>query len=344
MFTRAVVGQSVDRGCVLSPISFVMTSWADDAAPCCGPHAHSEQRLIRKHIQAISHQLRMHLQRAEKADLVSRVLQRNEQDAYAKSALLAHHLTQPGPPLANALDWIHSPIHRQSLASLFAGDWFLARYAGNYFARDFIPSTRIQLQRAAEVGVDASRVCIHCWHTSRHVHLEDELHVLMLCPRYVRERAQFHASLSTATALAFTSAPGSSQQLALVLQSHLPQDWEALASHAHKIRQSRRRMRTDFQQRAAKLLRHGFVTRKAAWRKKGMAVCRHGVFFAAPHAGFACPCTAQSESAAELWSKACFMPTIDKELRHLVAAPYDAGTCRRLRSLQDALRLQDQSL
>ena len=85
--------------------------------------------------------------------------------------------------------------------------------------------TATQLERAAEANVDASRVCIHCWHQERQIFLEDETHALFLCPRYARERADWFAELSDTTANMLHSTHGVCLKLGKVLQSQVPADW-----------------------------------------------------------------------------------------------------------------------
>ena len=269
---------------------------------------------------------------------------RYQADAYSKTQLLAQRLVSPGPPLTWVLEGIRKPSHRQALLTLFAGDLFLARYAGNYFAKDFIPHTLAQRRRALECGVDANRICIHCWHIHRHVYAEDELHVLFHCPRYERERADFLAELTPETTGILFSGLGSAQQLQAILQSQSSVDWEALARFVSRVRQSRRHMRSKFQQHTQSLKKHGFANRRADWRNRGFFVCRHGVFFhRAPTEGPCCCLTAPPELSEE-WSTAKFMPDINTDLRHIVAVPFEHASLQRLRVLQNRLRMQDEGM
>ena len=102
-------------------------------------------------------------------------------------------------------------------------------------------------------------------------------------------------------------------------------DWQAFGEFVHRIRQSRRLLRIEFENRSIRLRKHGFYPRKAAWRKKGLAVCRHGLFFNAPSAGFQCPCSGQPAHSDALWQKAVLMPIIDEDLRSIIAVPFVAG-------------------
>lgn len=261
----------------------------------------------------------------------------------SKTALLSIRLTTPGPSLPCILEFIGLGLSRQAVCTLFSGDWFLGRYAGNYFAWDVIPVTPLQLERARECGVDASRVCLHCWHTSRQVVLEDEMHTLWLRPRYDDTRVHFVSALTSShTRAAFIAATGASEQFAVLLASQSPEDWQAFGQFAHRMRRSRRTMRTQFENRARRLKKCSFLVRKAAWRSKGLAVCRHGTFFNVPRIGFQCPCLSSSPDLNTMWNRAVFMPAIDTDLRHIVAVPFDAENPKRLRPLQNTLRVQDE--
>ena len=151
------------------------------------------------HIRRLTSQLRLHLHREADTQLFTSIMDRNQQSEYAKTALLATFLHCPGIPLSMILGQISSQFHRNCLVGLFSGDFFLARYAGNYFAREFIPTTMVQKRRAEELGIQPSRVCLFCWHNSRRVCFEDESHVLLSCPRYSRERASLWNELEPST-------------------------------------------------------------------------------------------------------------------------------------------------
>jgi len=314
--------------------------------PCCsllrqGPRPHAELTAIRKHIRCVTQEFRLLLRRRAQAVVFDEVSQRSHVDAFAKTAFLCTRLTTAGPSIPCLLDFVHLRAHRQAICTLFSGDWFLGRYTGNYFARDFIPSNALQAQRAQEHSVDCSRVCIHCWHSRRELFLEDELHVLLLCPRYRLIRTKFVEALSNHTRACFHAAEGSRQQLETILASNCPQDWHAFGQFTHCVRRSRRSLRRDFEERTRKLAKHGFITRRAAWRSKGLTVCRHGVFFKIPLSAFQCPCMLHAPNLSEHWEKAVLMPAIDADLRRIVAVPFEASSWQRLRPLQNTLRAQD---
>eukprot|EP00973_Karenia_brevis_P073308 10185248-Karenia_brevis.AAC.1 len=77
------------------------------------------------------------------------------------------------------MDWIGPVSHRLAVAAFLAGDFFLGRYASNFFGWSFLPQSRIQLERLRNLGIDSRRICLDCWHHRREQYLEDELHVLL---------------------------------------------------------------------------------------------------------------------------------------------------------------------
>ena len=91
-----------------------------------------------------------------------------------------------------------------------------------------------------------------------------------------------------------------------------------------------------FEQLQARVERFGFQQRKAAWQKRGLHVCRHGVFFRLPR-GSACDCMAAA-FAGQCWRKAASMPMIDCEAKALVVTGFEALSFQRLGVLQAELR------
>ena len=253
--------------------------------------------------------------------------------------MIAMHILNPGPPFRVALEWIKVGMHRRAVTALFAGDLFLARYAGNYFAKAFMPHTAAQLSRTAEASVDAARICIHCWHEHRHVHLEGEMHALLLCPRYERERNDFLKDLHSNTFGNMNALHGAIEKLRFVFQSHRPEDWQTMGKFISRVRQSRRSMRHDFQRRTTTLHRTSFSMRKAAWRARGWSVCRHGVFFEIGSSNFQCEC--MLPDSPDKWQLARFMPKIDQNLRAIVTVPFQPHLRCTLQKLQRALQRQD---
>ena len=308
-----------------------------------GPAA-AERSLIRAHIQQVSRELRRILQRDEQSSLCTRVITRSQTDGFAKSLPLVSHILSPGPPLHTIMDWIDIPWHRQAFAAYFVGDLFLGRYAGNYFAKQFLPNTTAQLNRVSECGVPASRVCLHCWHSQRQVFLEDELHVLYSCPRYDKERRDWLGELAPETQNCLRTLSAAMERHDVIFRSHSKVDWKSLSKLLARVRQSRRKLRGEFQIRTARLQKVSFAIKKAAWRAQGKHVCRHGVFFdiAAP---FTCPCSEPVRDDTDArWALARRMPAIDEDLRTIITTPFCADVRLTLRSLQNRLRAQDSGL
>ncbi len=189
------------------------------------------------------------------------------------------------------------------------------------------------------MGVDASRVCMHCWHNYRHVLLEDEVHVLLLCPRYERARGDLMQELHPTTRTAYNSTHGARWQVRLLLQSHFLEDWRAIGRFTARLRQSRRCMQQEFQKHIAKLNKISFTARKAAWRSKGYAVCSHGVFFENLSGGFQCAC--MQAGSTDKWQRARYMPKIDPSLRSIIVVAFQQESWKTLRTLQNTLRCQD---
>ena len=141
------------------------------------------------------------------------------------------------------------------------------------------------------LGLEASRVCISCWHWRGQLCHEDEGHTRFECPDHDCRRELFLQELAESTRAAIGRATPGKEKLLVVLASTLSSDWQVFGKLAARIRQARRRMRTRFQARQNRLLSIGFSFRKIAWRQPGNFVCRHGVFFAIPQVG-KCPCMA----------------------------------------------------
>lgn len=183
---------------------------------------------------------------------------------------------------------------------MFSGDVFLGSYAGNYFAKPFLPTTAAQLQRASEVEV----------------FLEDEMHALFLCSRYQKERQDFWHDVSPDYYQKLQSRHGMNEKIAASLASQSCQDWNALARLLARLRSSWRSLRMEFQVLTAKLMKHSFNIKRAIWRSKRLAVCRQGTFFDAP-AGFKCSRMRATAATDERWHLAV----------HMAAMPRPSGHC-----------------
>ena len=116
--------------------------------------------------------------------------QRVEATSYSKTLMLFTRLHTPGPPLHVAFKWVFDRSNRNAVAALLCGDLVLGVHAGNFFAKAFLPQRRAHLLDAANLMVEPSRVCIHCWHFHRQMVTESEGHALFECSRYKRERAK----------------------------------------------------------------------------------------------------------------------------------------------------------
>ena len=81
-------------------------------------------------------------------------------------------------------------LHCGAMMSFFCGDWFLARYAHNDFAKNLLPRGQRQLALAAEILADVSTLCMSCWQFRRLAVLEDEYHVMCVCPEYQNMRQE----------------------------------------------------------------------------------------------------------------------------------------------------------
>jgi len=120
----------------------------------------------------------------------------------SKLTFLALRLQSSGVPLHLALDQIPFPSHRAALASFICTDRFLGKFAQNYFARNLVPRLPRHIILARDAGVDCQSVCLSCWHFRREVFLEDELHVVCVCPEYRRARQELLNSHPPAHGLA----------------------------------------------------------------------------------------------------------------------------------------------
>jgi hypothetical protein len=140
-----------------------------------------------------------------------------------------------------ALDWAGPRPHRAAIAALLAGELFLGRYAGNYFAKELLPDDR-HMDRLAQPGMEASRVCLHCWHRDRTLHLEDEAHMVFECALYEKQRQDLWTDLTARTCQIHRSGATSQIKLATLLSSQSRQDLAALGRFLARCRQLRRKI------------------------------------------------------------------------------------------------------
>ena len=292
------------------------------------------QRRVRWHIQRTAGLFKSFLRSNKQSELFSSISRKVEAGANSKLLLLHARLQSAGPPLAHALDWIGHPTHRAAVVALFCGDFFLGRYAGNYFAKPFLPSGRHAID-AESLDIDASRICIHCWHSRHQLILEGEGHAFFECPISDAARSDFIREISASLRNDVNVQLCSDAKLLAVLRSSTRADWSAFGRFASRTRQLRRAMRRRFLARVDTLQRRGFANAKKEWKSSGGVVCRHGVFFQSAQ-GKECPCMRRAED--QDWQRARFMPTIDIDLHALTVVPFESAGFRRLGQLQADMR------
>ena len=158
--------------------------------------------------------------------VLQRMNARSVVDQFAKTALVHSRLTRPGPSLHVVGNWIGPVANRAALWSLLSGDWSLASYSANYFAKSLVPCKPCHVARATTAGVEPARVCLHCWHVNREVFEDSEVHVLMECPAHGPARDALILSISTCTFQAIADAPSNSDRLMALLGSADREDWQ----------------------------------------------------------------------------------------------------------------------
>ena len=280
--------------------------------PCTTPH------------KRISRDVRVKLERLDVENNIKRLQDRQSENSCSKGALLLGVLGQQpttySSSLASNLNQSGPMINRSAVASLLCGDWFLGIHAGSFFAKSLLPKSHNHQQDAASLVIDPSRVCLMCWHCRRQLSLEDEGRSCFDCPQYDKFRAILLGDLSSATVAETSRAGSGNEKLLVILNSALQQDCEAFGKFAGRIRQARRGMRWAFEARQAILTQTGFDSRRLQWRQRGLAACRHGVFFARAQVD-KCPCMDRDHPEGA-WSDARHMASIDHDLRAIVVRPF----------------------
>ena len=250
--------------------------------------------------------------------------------ANSKLSLLAARLQSPGLPLHLTLDAVGLPIHRQALASFLCGDWFLARYAHNYFARILGPQVPRHLALVQDQGIDGSTVCLSCWHFRREIFFEDEYHVVCVCPEYAKGREELLRSLPLNTTL------DTSADLLALLGNRESAQLSATARFLARARQVRRRLKCVFERYSSSLETCSFSAKRAVWKMRRRPSCRHGVLFSRlPEGG--CKCM-QAVTTSEDWISARYMPSLNHELKAVVAVPFNKLHYQRLGTIQARAR------
>jgi hypothetical protein len=288
---------------------------------------------VRLFIKVTTQKLRTTLIREAESSRKERIIQRETVEPYAKTVALASHLKSSGPSPAAALNLVGPTCDRAAVSAWFSGDFFLGRYAGNYFAKQLLPTSARHLAELGSKGIDPSRVCLHCWHFNRKPILENESHILAECPQYDAQRRDFTLEIPEQLAAEWHAADPDDKPR-LLYGSTDQKVWIALGRFLARVRQIRRRMRIDMQRSCELRGRQEFHVIKKRWRQQGKHVCRHGVFFdATPDA---CPCL-QPPLEAD-WSEAVLMPALHHRLMCIVTDSFNRSEYQRLEVLQAEAR------
>jgi hypothetical protein len=248
----------------------------------------------------------------------------------SKLGLLARRLQHPGPPLHITIDRISLPSHRAAFASFLCADWFFGKFAKNYFAKNLLPKTRAHSLATADAGVANEMVCLACWHFRRRAFLEDEFHVICVCPSYHRARQAFLNRVPNGSAL------NTQSDLSGLLSQGDPACLNALGQFLLSVRQTRRKLKVDLERFNDRVCTRSFSCKRVAWRLKGKHCCRHGVLFRHPPVD-GCKCLSQN-SLDDDWSHAVFMPALDHDIKCIVAVPFNRVIFKRLGVLQAEAR------
>ena len=192
-----------------------------------------------------------------------------------------------------------------AVTAFFSGDFFLGRYCGNYFARPLLPTSRKHKEEVVVLGIEANRLCLHCWHESRNFHLEDEAHVIAMCPLYSAQRGDLEKEITSELATLWCAATTAEAKLQALFSSRNAKDWRATGRFLARVRQIRRSMKVRMQKRCEIRARNNYTTLLRQWRREGKYVCPHGVFFDTL-IPIECPCLRAPSNAD--WRRAILMP------------------------------------
>ena len=206
-----------------------------------GVSANAEVSSARGHIGRITRQLHSILTKKETSARKDRLLARAADSPYGKTHVAAVILECGGPSLEVALGCVSFPGHAAALAGFITGEFFLGRYAGNYFAKGLLPSQNRHRGHLHALGLEASWICLHCWTHERILHLEDEAHMIFDCGLLLHQRRTLLTELTRRTWQIAEGRETSSEKLTILLQSMEPQDWQALSKFLARARQMRRR-------------------------------------------------------------------------------------------------------
>ncbi len=296
-----------------------------------GTHMDPELRkVVKRHIKHFVQVLRRRLVQEMWSRVYQSTLDSSTASDSSKLLLLAARLQSPGPPLQVALDAVSLPRQRSALASLFCGDWFLAKHARNYFAKQLLPWSRHHLALTQDASVDSCSVCLSCWHFRRQAVLEDEFHLFCACPEYEKTRQELLNSLPDERHL------NTFNDVVCLLSARDPPVFRGVARFCIRSRQRRRQLKLLLEQFSHQIETCSFPCKKAAWRLRRRPSCRHGVLFSSmPEHG--CKCLAPKSSDAD-WALAKFMPSLNEELKVITAVQFTRQTFVRLGILQARAR------
>ena len=226
---------------------------------------------------------------------------------------------------------IKLPTHRAAFAAFFTADFFLGRYAANYYAKELLPRTTCRLLLEAPAALERDRICLYCWMHDNKLAEENENHMFFHCPMNQEARCMFKERVSTLTLNKVQQAGNSVQDVCSVLSTATCADLETIGYFLYRVRQARRRFKEHCSSLRDSLKREAFGVRKAAWRTKGQHVCRHGMFYVSRPAD-GCQCILGD------FGNAMYMPMVSTDLKQLVAVPFKNGSAKRLGQLQAELR------
>lgn len=216
------------------------------------------RRKAQSRIRELTKTLHTILKKNAQVHLETKILQEASASPFSKSFPIATTLRRSSIPMSSAPDFIESRSHAAAVAAFFSGDFFLGRYAGNYFAKTLLPSSRRHLTRMASMSLDAKRVCLHCWHVLRLAHLEDESHAVAQCPLYHVQRMELLNEITNDVRQAWHGTASPDEKKHVLLNGTSKQDWVAMARYLARVWQVRRRMRLAMQRRCDLISKHRF--------------------------------------------------------------------------------------
>jgi hypothetical protein len=294
-----------------------------------------DEHRARAFIRSTVKSLRTALTQESQASLDERIAERTVAEPFPKMIPLPTKMLSQGPSIITALDWIGPACHVKATIAFFSGEFFLGRYAANYFAKQLLPASARHLTSLQTRGIEAKRVCLYCWHNHRQAELEDEAHVILECPHYDSQRRDFIGEISEGLASSLQSAVISDKKIEFLYGAATSKDWQAFGRLLARIRQVRRRMRKSVQKTCELLDKQEFHNVKRTWQKSGKHVCRHGVFFR-QHPQSYCPCMSDDDDAD--WQHAVLMPALNGSLKCVVTDTFARHTYQRLGVLQAEAR------